>query len=123
MKTSTSTRKVVINTRAGGFHLSYKAVLEYAKRKKLNLLFEKEELDDYYVYWLDTKDNDHEWYPDITLDRDDVVLIQVIEDLGESANGPLCRLKIIEIPADISWIICESDSGREWVAEAHRTWE
>ncbi len=54
-------------------------------------------------------------------ERDDEKLIQVIEELGENANGYCARLKIVEIPTDIEWEIEEYD-GSEWVAEKHQTW-
>lgn len=53
--------------------------------------------------------------------RDDPHLLQVIEELGESADGRCAKLKIVEIPADVEWAIEEYD-GMEWVAEVHRTW-
>jgi len=31
-------------------------------------------------------------------------------------------LKIVEIPADVDWVLMEYD-GCEWVAEKHRTWQ
>lgn len=58
---------------------------------------------------------------DYDLKRDDPVLIQVVEELGELANGRHAELKIVEIPDDVKWQIEEYD-GLEWVAEQHRTW-
>lgn len=48
-------------------------------------------------------------------------LVDVVESLGEKANGRHARLKIIEIPDDVNWEIDEYD-GYEHVAEVHRTW-
>jgi hypothetical protein len=53
--------------------------------------------------------------------RSDPLLIQVIEELADKASGPCSSLKIVEVPDDIKWEIQEYD-GKEWVAEAHRTW-
>ena len=33
----------------------------------------------------------------------------------------LAKLKIVEIPDDVEWIIEEYD-GKEWIAEDHRRW-
>jgi hypothetical protein len=55
------------------------------------------------------------------LHRDDPILIQVVEELGEKADGKCARLTIVEIPDDVEWVIEEYD-GNETVAEAHRTW-
>ena len=54
-------------------------------------------------------------------ERDSPLLIQVIEELGEKANGMCAQLKIIEIPEGVEWDISEYD-GIEHVAEKHRVW-
>jgi hypothetical protein len=93
-------RKVVINVCHGGFGLSDKA-------EKLYLRFKG----------TPSQDLDHRY-----LQRDDPVLIQVIEELGpEDASGRHAELKIVEIPADVDWILEEYD-GKEWIAEKHRIW-
>lgn len=48
-------------------------------------------------------------------------LIEAIEMLGEAANTMVSRLRVVEIPDDVDWIIEEYD-GFEHVAEVHRTW-
>ncbi len=53
--------------------------------------------------------------------RDDPALVQVVEELGKAANGSHAELSIVEIPADVEYVIEEYD-GTEWIAEAHRTW-
>lgn len=53
--------------------------------------------------------------------RTDKLLIQVIEELGEEANGNCASLKIVEIPDGIDYSIEEYD-GNEHIAESHRTW-
>ena len=88
--------KVVINKCYGGFGLSKKAKNRYAELKKSNI-------------------------SEYDIPRNDPILIQVIEELDEEANGFCAKLKIIEIPNDIKWTIEEYD-GIEWVAEKHRTW-
>lgn len=73
------------------------------------------------------QDNDHgcikdaKFFNDRDLDRDDPVLVQVVEEMGAEANGQCASLDIVEIPDDITWSIKEYD-GNEWVAETHRTW-
>jgi hypothetical protein len=56
------------------------------------------------------------------IERDDPALVQVVEELGEEANGAYAELKIVEIPYDIDWQIKEYD-GKEHIAEEHRTWD
>lgn len=55
------------------------------------------------------------------LNRTNPLLIQVIEELGDEANGDFAELRIIEIPDNIEWEIDEYD-GIEHVNEKHRSW-
>ena len=55
------------------------------------------------------------------IERDDPLLVEVVEKLGDQSSGKLSSLKIVEIPADVDFVIEEYD-GLEWVAERHRTW-
>jgi len=88
------TKKVVINTCYGGFGLSEKAC------KMLGIDSE---------------------YDHVDIDRHNKNLINVVETLGDEANGECAELKIVEIPDDVDYIIEEYD-GLEWISESHRTW-
>jgi hypothetical protein len=92
--------KVVINNCYGGFSLSEAGIARYIELKGTELT------DNFY---------------DRDIPRDDAVLIQVVEELGDAANGFAADLKIVDIPDDVDWYIEEYD-GNEWVAERHRTW-
>lgn len=59
------------------------------------------------------------WINDRT--RTHPLLIQVVEELGNKASGPLSELKVVEVPDGIDWEISEYD-GRESVEEVHRSW-
>lgn len=63
----------------------------------------------------------NQYLNDIELDRNDPVLVQVVEELGEGSWGHFAELKVVEIPDDVNWYIDEYD-GLEWVAEVHRKW-
>jgi hypothetical protein len=54
--------------------------------------------------------------------RDDQKLAQVVEELGEEANGHGAELRVVSIPDDIKWRISAS-GGVEHVSEVHRIWE
>lgn len=58
-------------------------------------------------------------------DRQDPLLIRVIEELGggpqTGASGPVADLAIVEIPDGVEYTIEEYD-GLEHIAEVHRTW-
>lgn len=93
-------RRVVINDCHGGFGLSDQAFERYRQLTGIT--------DPVFVYY--------------DIERDDAYLIQLVKEMGDQANGPCSKLKIVEIPADVVWIIEEYD-GIEWVAEVHRTWK
>ena len=68
----------------------------------------------------------NEWYRQHQIDnrpqdRTDPHLIQVVEELGESANGRCAELRVVEIPDGVEWEIDEYD-GNEHIAEKHRSW-
>lgn len=109
--------KIVINTIHGGFGLSHDAMVRYADLKGIKLVAEGtgRSLVPYH-YWVD-----NEAFRDGDIDRDDPVLVQVVEEMGGKANGRYADLKVVEIPDDVQWTIDEYD-GSEWVAEVHRTW-
>jgi len=93
--------QIVINTRHGGFGLSDMA------------------LEMYNGFQLEVGGPVIEYEGEIS--RDCCRLVAVVQALGEDANGPYARLKIVTIPDDVNWTIMEYD-GIEWVAEVHRTW-
>ena len=58
---------------------------------------------------------------ELYINRNDPILIEVVEELKEEANNKFSNLKIIFIPDDVEWEIEEYD-GMEWIAEKHRKW-
>jgi hypothetical protein len=54
-------------------------------------------------------------------DRTDPKLIQVIEELGDRANGRCAKLKIVEIPDGTDYEIDDYD-GMESIHETHQSW-
>ena len=92
--------KVVINNCYGGFGLSDAGIARYTELADLVITGN---------------------FYDRDIPRDDAALIQVVQELGDGANGYCADLKIVEIPNDVDWYIEEYD-GTEWVAERHRTW-
>ena len=110
--------RVVINKCFGGIRLSDSAVLRYGELAGLNLV----SIDKgYFNQWYIDSVDDEKYFSMYNIARDDPILIQVVEELGESSWGSCAQLKIIEIPDNIKWEIEEYD-GQEWVSEVHRTW-
>jgi hypothetical protein len=99
--------KVVINTCYGGFGLSEDAVNLYEKLGGAAPISRTEiHGKTYFGYY--------------EIQRNDPVLVQVVEKLGTKANDIYAELTIVEIPDDVNWYVAEYD-GNEWVAEG-RTW-
>ena len=92
--------KVVINACYGGFGLSEKAQAEYIKAHALS---------------------DAEYLDVYSIERNDPILLERVERLGDDSFGNFAELEIIEIPDDVEWYIEDYD-GFEHVAEQHRTW-
>jgi hypothetical protein len=129
--------KVVINRCYGGFDLSSVALklLAASSCKHVKRYTAKE----YYggVNWQERLDKDKKEKDGlisvcivrnkiITQNHDDAErtcsdLIAVVEKLGVKANSSFSSLKVIEIPAGVSYVIDEYD-GIESIHEQHRTW-
>lgn len=115
------TKKIAINRCFGGFGLSHDAVIRYHELKGNTLVIEYDKPFDIYHYYLNEKTEDNYWSAH-DIPRDDPVLIQAIEELGEKANGNFSELKIVEIPDDVEWYVYDYD-GIEIVNERHRSWK
>lgn len=133
--------KVVINTCFGGFSLSSEAMKLLIKRKSKgieainqqkyyngsDLKRTFQEIGDGYCiekYMPDVLVKDNKVYSfDRHIDsyRNDPILVQVVEELGEKADGDYGKLAIIEVPDGTNWSI-EDYNGRERVDESHRSW-
>lgn len=55
------------------------------------------------------------------LERHDPLLVKVVEELGDAADGSCAELKVVEIPDGVDYEIDEYD-GLESIHEKHRTW-
>lgn len=135
-------RKIAINKCYGGFSISPEAALWLFEKGMENITYKvseyfsdstslKESLDKWKAF-LSGANKDYLFLTVFSPDeqfvlntrpekRDDPLLIECIETLGEKAFGSLSKLKIVSIPADVEWEIEEYD-GREWVSEKRRTW-
>lgn len=119
------TKKVVINTCFGGFGLSgvaFRRWCELSNSKYMSVrneeLFEKYGIENFYTYTI--LDGNME-IDDSDIDREDVNLVAVVEEMGEDAWGDYAELKVVEIPADVDYDIHDYD-GIESIHEKHRVW-
>lgn len=113
--------KVVINKCYGGFGLSDKAIKRFFELKEWTLVIEKANHGILDLYYYKDSISDDNFFHDVMIERDDPVLIQVVEELGKESFGQFAKLKVVEIPDGVDWEIEEYD-GTEWIAEVHRTW-
>jgi hypothetical protein len=102
--------KVVYNTCYGGFGLSHEATMRYGELANLNLLYVKgnEHRWDSRYYKDGIEDNDH-YFSYLDIERDDPLLAQVVEELGDAANGDFSRLAIAELEPGTKYRIDEYD--------------
>lgn len=68
------------------------------------------------------EDFDNNYFAIGKQDRTDEILISVVEDLGDKANGTYAELKVVEIPDDVNYYIDDYD-GIETIHERHRIWD
>jgi hypothetical protein len=88
--------KIVINKCYGGFGLSEEAEELYIQKKNISGSLRGDIL------------------------RNDSVLVEVVETLGDKASGIYSKLKVVEIPDDVTdWRIEEYD-GWEHIAEGRK---
>jgi hypothetical protein len=132
--------KIVINTTFGGFGLSHKGIMRYAELKGIKLysregyfseeyyLVEPEVYDKIYekckvngiVNGIYEESNDLCFY-EHNLERNDPILVQVVEELDEESWGKYAELKVVNIPDNIEWYISDYD-GVETIHENHEMW-
>lgn len=117
--------KVVINRGIGGFGLS-DAAIDECIRMGMSVTTNTDYSDDvdfvlapdqfYGKYWC-PRSHKREF-------RCDQRLVQVVERLGEAADGRHATLKVVDIPFEVDegWYIAEDDAGVERINECHRSW-
>ena len=135
--------KIVINRDSGVFKLSKAAIYRYAEIKGITLYPYSEGCHTIFYKvppeqrvkplpgnWLSNSFEDREAYcnqyyeeivDEFEMPRNDPVLVQVVEELGEKASGTDALLKVVEIPDGVDWQI-QQNTGSEWIEEKHRTW-
>lgn len=116
--------KIVYNACFGGFGLSHKAIKRYGELKGLNLVFIKDkdfylglDEDDAYTvgaWYRDGIKKDENYFSSYDFERNDPILVQVVEELGDEASGEFSQLQIAEVEEGQRYRIDEYD-GRESV--------
>ena len=114
--------KIVINKCYGGFSLSDAAIMLYGKKAGINIIKDEKNSSSFISHYYIDEIKDGNYFSDHLIERTDPILIEVVEELGEVADGRCAKLKVLEIPDGVKWQIQEYD-GIEWIAEQHRTWK
>jgi len=112
-------KKIVINKSYDKFSVSHQAFLRLRELGQPDAL--KEE--DPFFYWTEAATPRE---PSLNqcgrlIPRDDLKLVQVVEELGVAANGHGAELRVVEIPDGVQWEIT-AEGGIEHVCEVHLTW-
>ncbi len=102
--------KIVYNNCFGGFGLSEDAILRYAEITGLKNTDAKGVVDPW-----------DGWGGD-AIDRADPSLVQVVEELGEAANGRSAALRIVELPAGTLYRIDEYDGSESVMTQEDYEW-
>lgn len=108
--------KIVYNDCYGGFGLSKIAVQRYSDLAGLDLKFVE---DKYWGHW-ELPSGDY-WYAS-DLSRIDPILVQVVEELGEEADGSAASLQIYELPEGTQYRIDEYDGNETVMTKDDYEW-
>tara|TARA_R110000822_G_scaffold5031_11_gene21854 strand:+ start:8272 stop:8562 length:291 start_codon:yes stop_codon:yes gene_type:complete len=92
--------KIVYNACYGGFGLSNEAIVRYAEIKGLGPVAKRKRIE-----------------------RNDPALVQVVEELGDKANGGCAELRIIDIPAGTLYRIDEYDGAESVMTQDDYDWK
>ena len=135
--------KIVYNACYGGYSLSREAMMRYAEIKGITLyprmtygvaqyfLCPPEEYDRIhaeesasFTAYADRYKRSNELYFSYSrISRTDPVLVQVVEELGEKANGLCADLQIRELPAGTLYRIDEYDGNESVVTQDEYEWD
>jgi hypothetical protein len=140
--------KVVYNACFGGFGISAAGIERYAQIKGLTLYPEKEARFGFTYYWLVPPDkrggvlsDDAFWlasmearqasnalYATLVLEpreiaRTDPALVQVVEELGDAANGEHAKLCVADVPTGERYRIDEYDGSESVMTVDSYEWQ
>ena len=135
--------KVILNKSYGGFSVSQKGYIAYAKKAGIDLYcYERTDSKTYTrvddpktghsaLYSWFTKNHGKtvsseklDWSDCFYLNsdkREDPILISVVEELGDEVNTIYSNLKVVDIPDDMDYVIDDYD-GVETLHERVREW-
>ena len=136
--------KVILNKCYGGFGISKAGYELYAKKKGIEIfayklecvndkpIYRKTDIGssiftitftkDFGDYIELSDDNSEKYFLELRSNhREDPVLIEVVEELGERANGPFSKLVVVDIPDGMEYEIDDYD-GVETLHQKVKKW-
>ena len=114
--------KIVINKKHGDFLPSKEAILLYGEKKDLKIIAKQDQVIKTITHYFLNEVKNENLFAEWEIKRNDPVLVEVVEQLGDLANSCYSKLKIVEVPDDVKWYIHDYD-GIESVYEKHRIWD
>jgi hypothetical protein len=134
--------KIVYNGCYGGFSLSSEAIMRYAQIKGITLYSEEDSMFTHYYLcppeeFKRLQDEDEAnpvsvgryarsnamYFSDRKIDRADPALAQVVEELGDRANGMCARLRVEDVPAGTLYRIDEYDGFESVMTQDTYEWK
>jgi len=134
--------KIVYNACYGGFGLSHDAIMRYAEIKGI-ALYTNEQYGFTHYYLCPPEEYDRinaeeqanpvspgrfirsneMYFSDRDIERNDPILVQVIEELGNKANGQCAELRITEVPTGTMYRIDEYDGNESVETKDSYDWK
>lgn len=134
--------KIVYNACYGGFSLSHEAIMRYAEIKGITMYTDEQYgFTNYYLcppeeydrILAEEKDNpvaperfarsNELYFSGRDFERTDPILVQVVEELGDKADGRCAKLYITEIPAGTLYRIDEYDGLESVMTQDMYDWK
>lgn len=105
--------RIILSTSVSGFWFSkigLKRLAELGYEEAKEYIDSPDEVDGVLYY-----------YGGINIDRDNPLLLQLVDELGDSMleDG---KVVVIEIPDDVDWIVDQYEGGQEFIREKSRHW-
>jgi hypothetical protein len=134
--------KIVYNACYGGFSLSNEAIVRYAEIKGITLYSEEDIIFTHYYLcppeeFKRLQDEDAAnpvsvgrydrsnamYFSDSDIERSDPALVQVVEELGDMANGMGAKLRVKDVPAGTLYRIDEYDGYESVMTQDTYDWK
>lgn len=106
--------EILLNKCYGGYGLSNEAVRLYLTKKNIEFKLNPKYSTGFFKYYM-IEGNDQ--FSDHNIPRTDPVIIQIVREMGEKANGNCADLQIVPIPDGCEYYIDEYDG-----MESIETW-